>query len=32
MEDANVANGIPGWGIAMIQRKGIAYLVRFEMN
>ncbi|MEI6865747.1 family 43 glycosylhydrolase [Flavicella sp.] len=32
LEDGNKVNEIPGWGIGMVQRKGVAYLVRFEMN
>lgn len=32
LENGNKANEIPGWGISMIQKKGIAYLLRFEMK
>lgn len=32
LEDGNTATDIPGWGISMIQKKGIAYLLRFEMK
>ena len=32
LEDGNKIQDFPGWGISMIHRKGIAYLVRFEMK
>ncbi|WP_152596607.1 hypothetical protein [Algibacter lectus] len=32
LENGNPEINVPGWGIAMIQKKGWAYLVRFEMN
>ena len=32
LEDGNIANEIPGWGISMKGKKGVAYLVRFEME
>ena len=32
LEDENSETEIPGWGISMIQKKGLAYLVRFEMK
>ncbi|RAJ11691.1 family 43 glycosylhydrolase [Arenibacter echinorum] len=32
LEDGNTANEIPGWGISMKGKKGVVYLVRFEMN
>ncbi|GAF01939.1 hypothetical protein JCM21142_1562 [Saccharicrinis fermentans DSM 9555 = JCM 21142] len=32
LEDGNVANEVPGWGISMVQGKGFAYLLRYEMN
>ncbi|MDO7172370.1 family 43 glycosylhydrolase [Mariniflexile sp. AS56] len=32
LEDGNTETEIPGWGIGMIQKKGLAYLVRFEMK
>jgi hypothetical protein len=32
LEDGNKTNEIPGWGIAMRQRKGQTYLVRYKMN
>ena len=32
LEDGNKTKEIPRWGIAMVQKKGLAYLVRFEMN
>lgn len=32
LEDGNSETEIPGWGISMIQKKGITYLVRFEMK
>lgn len=32
LEDGNQGTETPGWGIAMIQKKGLAYLFRFEMK
>jgi hypothetical protein len=32
LEKGNPETEIPGWGISMIQKKGLAYLVRFEMK
>jgi hypothetical protein len=32
LEDGNKGDNTPGWGIAMIQKKGEAYLLRFEMK
>ncbi|MEO9511846.1 MAG: family 43 glycosylhydrolase [Flavobacteriaceae bacterium] len=32
LEHGNSDAAIPGWGISMIQKKGLAYLVRFEMK
>lgn len=32
LEDGNPEVGIPGWGIAMKGRKGLTYLLRYEMN
>lgn len=32
LEDGNKAKEITGWGIALVQKKGFAYLVRFEIN
>ncbi|TQO38665.1 glycosyl hydrolase family 43 [Arenibacter algicola] len=32
LEDGNTSNKIPGWGISMKGKKGVVYLVRFEMN
>ncbi|WP_111709603.1 family 43 glycosylhydrolase [Lutibacter citreus] len=32
LENGNPNTEIPGWGISMIQKKGLAYLVRFEMK
>ena len=32
LEDGNKATKIPGWGIAMVQKKGKTYLVRYEMK
>lgn len=32
LEDGNKMKEFPGWGIAMRQKKGLTYLVRFEMN
>jgi predicted small secreted protein len=32
LENGNLEKEIPGWGISMIQKKGITYLVRFEMK
>ena len=32
LEDGNTANKIPGWGIAMKGKKGVVYLVRYEMK
>ncbi|MFB9056122.1 family 43 glycosylhydrolase [Mariniflexile ostreae] len=32
LEHGNPETETPGWGISMIQKKGSAYLVRFEMN
>jgi hypothetical protein len=32
LEDGNSANEIPGWGISMVQKKGVAYLVRYEIK
>lgn len=32
LEKGNSDAEIPGWGISMIQKKGLAYLVRFEMK
>jgi len=31
LENGNNANETPGWGIAMKVKKGIAYLLRFEI-
>jgi|TARA_R110000868_G_scaffold138100_9_gene351921 hypothetical protein len=32
LEDGSTANEITGWGISMKGKKGVVYLVRFEMN
>ena len=32
LEEGNVIREFPGWGISMVQRKGMAYLKRFEMK
>lgn len=32
LENDNLETEIPGWGISMVQKKGLAYLVRFEMK
>lgn len=32
LEDGNEALAVPGWGIAMKQTKGKAYLLRYELN
>lgn len=32
LEDGNKIKEIPGWGISMMQKKGLTYLIRFEMN
>lgn len=32
LENGNPAKEIPGWGISMKQSKGLAYLLRYEMN
>ena len=32
LEDGNTTNEIPGWGISMKGKKGVVYLVRFEMK
>jgi hypothetical protein len=32
LEEGNVIQKFPGWGISMVQKKGVAYLVRFEMR
>lgn len=32
LNDGNPEVGIPGWGIAMKGRKGLTYLLRYEMN
>jgi len=32
LENGNKAAGTPEWGISMVQTKGKAYLVRFEMK
>lgn len=32
LEDGNKETKVPGWGISMVQKKGITYLVRFEMK
>ena len=32
LENGNKATTIPGWGISMISKKGVTYLVRFEMK
>ncbi|MDW7692900.1 family 43 glycosylhydrolase [Flammeovirgaceae bacterium SG7u.111] len=32
LEGDNSAKEVPGWGIAMKQQKGLAYLLRFEMT
>ena len=32
LENGNLATEVPGWGISMIQKKGVTYLVRFEMK
>lgn len=32
LEDGNLEVGVPGWGIAMKGRKGLTYLLRFEMK
>jgi len=32
LNDGNPNTEIPGWGINMINRKGVAYLIRFEMK
>lgn len=32
LEEGNEASEIPGWGISMIQKKGIAYLLRYEIK
>jgi hypothetical protein len=31
-DDRNKIQRFPGWGISMVQKKGITYLVRFEMK
>ncbi|MDX2430793.1 MAG: family 43 glycosylhydrolase, partial [Bacteroides sp.] len=31
LEDGNANGKSPGWGISMVQKKGLAYLLRFEM-
>ncbi|WP_299668376.1 family 43 glycosylhydrolase [uncultured Polaribacter sp.] len=31
LENGNPNTEIPGWGISMIQKKNLAYLIRFEM-
>ncbi|KGL58881.1 family 43 glycosylhydrolase [Polaribacter sp. Hel1_85] len=32
LEEGHLKTEVPGWGISMIQKKGFAYLVRFEMK
>ncbi|MCM4149994.1 hypothetical protein DHD05_00180 [Arenibacter sp. N53] len=32
LEDGNIAYEIQGWGISMIRKKRVTYLVRFEMK
>ena len=32
LEDGNANGKSPGWGISMVQKKGLAYLLRFEMK
>ena len=32
LETGNLEKEIPGWGISMVQKKGLTYLVRFEMK
>ena len=32
LEEGHLETEIPGWGISMIQKKGLTYLVRFEMK
>jgi beta-xylosidase len=32
LEEGHLETQVPGWGISMIQKKGFAYLVRFEMK
>ncbi len=32
LQNGNPETEIPGWGISMIQKKGFAYLIRFEMK
>ncbi len=32
LENGNQAKEIPGWGISMIQKKGLAYLLRYEIR
>jgi len=31
LEEGNLAKSVPGWGVSMKVKKGVAYLVRFEM-
>jgi len=32
IEDGNSNSDLPGWGISMVSKKGLAYLLRFEMK
>jgi len=32
LEEGHLETEVPGWGISMIQKKGLTYLVRFEMK
>ncbi|MCP4310265.1 MAG: hypothetical protein GY790_03295 [Bacteroidetes bacterium] len=32
IESGNLFGEIPGWGISMVSKKGLAYLLRFEMR
>jgi hypothetical protein len=32
LENGNPGVKVPGWGISMIQKKGLAYLLRYEIN
>ena len=31
IENGNAISDIPGWGVSMVSKKGLAYLLRFEM-
>ena len=32
IEDGNPRSQLPGWGIAMVSKKGLTYLLRFDMK